>query len=147
MKLDPKIKERWLVALRSGNYNQVQSILSDGHGGFCCLGVLCEIAVADGIIESKAADYDTAISYYDPESSFDRDKSTLPYKVADWAGLEGNKNPSIFITLDDIPEEYHEEVMVNIVNSDILDFQASLAALNDSGIPFSVIADLIEKYL
>lgn len=30
----------WVKALRSGNYRQIQRRLSDGEGGFCCLGVL-----------------------------------------------------------------------------------------------------------
>ena len=36
-------KAKWLEALRSGEYMQVTSVLNDGNGGFCCLGVLHEI--------------------------------------------------------------------------------------------------------
>ena len=37
-KLPPKFKEKWLEALRSGDYDQCQSQLHE-EGGFCCLGV------------------------------------------------------------------------------------------------------------
>ncbi len=36
--------DEWLVALRSGEYKQIQGRLHDpDDGGFCCLGVLCEV--------------------------------------------------------------------------------------------------------
>jgi len=38
-----EIKEKWVVALRSGAFAQARSRLSDGNGGFCCLGVLCKV--------------------------------------------------------------------------------------------------------
>ena len=37
----------WTAALRSGKYEQAQEQLCDGHG-FCCLGVLCDLAHKDG---------------------------------------------------------------------------------------------------
>lgn len=47
-KMDPELKARWVAALRSGDYQQVRGWLratrSDGQLGFCCLGVLCEVA-------------------------------------------------------------------------------------------------------
>lgn len=46
-KMDPEIKEQWLVALRSGRYQQTKSRLRD-ETGFCCLGVLCDVIEPDG---------------------------------------------------------------------------------------------------
>lgn len=43
MKLKKKIKEKWLNALRSGAYKQSREMLRRKGGGFCCLGVLCDI--------------------------------------------------------------------------------------------------------
>ena len=40
--MKPEIKERWLIALRSGNYQQGKGQLKDGDR-YCCLGVLCDI--------------------------------------------------------------------------------------------------------
>lgn len=41
--MNPEIKAKWVAALRSGKYKQAQEVLQGG-GGFCCLGVLCEIS-------------------------------------------------------------------------------------------------------
>ena len=37
-----ELKQRWVDALRSGDYPQTQCELTNG-AGFCCLGVLCDI--------------------------------------------------------------------------------------------------------
>lgn len=37
-----ELKERWITALRSGDYSQSQGCLQDKYG-WCCLGVLCNI--------------------------------------------------------------------------------------------------------
>lgn len=52
---EPKIKFRtprqvyklWIKALRSGEYKQTRCTLKDNKG-FCCLGVLCDLAAKDG---------------------------------------------------------------------------------------------------
>lgn len=41
--MNPQYKEKWLKALRSGEYKQGGGYLQR-DGKFCCLGVLCEIA-------------------------------------------------------------------------------------------------------
>lgn len=41
--MTPELKTRWLAALRSGEYSQVRGTLKN-RDGYCCLGVLCEIA-------------------------------------------------------------------------------------------------------
>lgn len=73
-KLKPEVKAKWVAALRSGDYEQAQHQLqtkSPIEGDkFCCLGVLCEIAKADGVIKNYAPD-----------------KGHTSNKVADWAGL------------------------------------------------------------
>ena len=49
-----EIKQQWITALRSGNYPQGRGYLrridDDGKEGYCCLGVLCELAVNAGVI-------------------------------------------------------------------------------------------------
>jgi hypothetical protein len=39
------LKSKWVAALRSGKYKQVTGSLQN-NGGFCCLGVLCDISPA-----------------------------------------------------------------------------------------------------
>lgn len=45
--MNPRVKKKWLKALRSGQYAQTQGALchedEDGNCAFCCLGVLCNI--------------------------------------------------------------------------------------------------------
>lgn len=47
-----EVYQLWLDALRSGKYRQGQGQLrqtdGNGHNRFCCLGVLCDLAVKDG---------------------------------------------------------------------------------------------------
>jgi hypothetical protein len=53
-----KAAKKWVKALRSGKYKQTQGCLYDGYG-YCCLGVACELAKKEGIIE----DYDGDMSF------------------------------------------------------------------------------------
>ena len=42
--MKPEIKSKWVAALKSGEYAQGERrVLNDGFGGWCCLGVLCDI--------------------------------------------------------------------------------------------------------
>ena len=38
--------KKWIVALRSGKYNQIKGRLNDSRG-FCCLGVACDILIPE----------------------------------------------------------------------------------------------------
>lgn len=44
--MKPELKAKWLEALRSGKYSQTTKVLQDSTG-FCCLGVLCDVANPD----------------------------------------------------------------------------------------------------
>jgi hypothetical protein len=39
-----EIRDKWLAALRSGEYEQTTGILRNTTPAYCCLGVLCEVA-------------------------------------------------------------------------------------------------------
>lgn len=41
--MDGKLKSKWVKALRSGNYKQTKGKLKSRNGGFCCIGVICDI--------------------------------------------------------------------------------------------------------
>ena len=71
--MKPEIKKVWLKALRSGKYRKGRNMLmykEHGHKRYCCLGVLSELAVQQGVIKS----------FYG-EEYVHRDK------VAKWSGL------------------------------------------------------------
>src|SRR5436190_193125 len=48
--MNKKIKIRWIKELKSGKYKQGHSFLKINES-FCCLGILCELAVEDKIIK------------------------------------------------------------------------------------------------
>ena len=79
-----KARRAWVRALRSGKYKQTTHCLHDksekGKEGFCCLGVLCELALKEGVIEAAR---DQGSSYY----AYGRHSNYLPEKVREWVGL------------------------------------------------------------
>lgn len=98
-KMEPGIKAKWVEALRSGEYTQGKGTLNrlkplgkDREAGLCCLGVLCEVGVKDGVIERR--------DEIDPEHASYRfivEKSdlnniwvdTMPSsEITNWAGLD-----------------------------------------------------------
>lgn len=117
MKMNPEIKKRWVDALRSGEYQQTHGNLWDSDG-FCCLGVLSDLAVKDGVVE-----WDLGV-IQDPETDH-RSAGLLHDKVIDWAGLE-RRDPEV---------------------TDQKDRPTTLSIINDMGEPFTVIADIIEEQL
>lgn len=138
--MNPEIKGRWLEALRSGDYPQTRRRLADDNG-YCCLGVLCEIAVEDGIVTKGTAggSLDDGIVYTSATDSADYEFSVLPVAVFEWAGMT-EPNPRMDLTLEDIPEHARDIALEGP--------RYSLADLNDNlRMDFSEIADVIEKQL
>lgn len=134
-KMNPVVKQKWIERLRElPNDMQAQGVLRKKDGKMCCLGVLTEIAVEEGVIEpgELSDDVNTAIgrigcyAYEDREKS---DKSELwygitPLTVTQWAGLPA-QNPEINVS------DGH-----------------TLSELNDFGMyNFDQIADVIEEQL
>lgn len=77
--MNPDIKRAWVEALRSGEYEQCYDALSDGKG-FCCLGVLCELAVKQGVIRHPTYNGEHGVKYGGSQS-------TIPASVAGWAEM------------------------------------------------------------
>lgn len=125
--MNKEIKDRWTAALRSGQYEQGSGWLrQDRQPLYCCMGVLCELAAAAGIAEWDGAAY---------RAGGDKCVRILPAAVRDWAGLD-SVNPEITrpgIFRKTRPEIFREKTR--------------LAAINDRGVPFTRIADLIEEQL
>lgn len=119
------VKEKWVQALRSGEYQQGNGVLHrPGRTGdypepeqFCCLGVLCRIAVESGLDIPVHVD---STVHYDYHSSY------LPRSVSEWAGID-DINPTVTVTSYETP--------------------VALSYLNDNDTTFSEIADLIEEQL
>jgi hypothetical protein len=111
--MDKHIAERWVQAMRSGQYQQGTEALHPNGHSYCCLGVLCDLyrveqgkgEWVDSLFACGPGDYETAV---------------LPEMVKSWAGMRTSTG-SIAGTEDE------------------------LAALNDEGMEFPQLADLIEK--
>jgi len=71
--------KKWVAALRSGEYKQIQNRLGDPNG-HCCLGVACEVAIENGVPLKK--ELHTAGFY-----RYGDDRTSLPAIVQTWLGL------------------------------------------------------------
>lgn len=118
--MNPEVKAKWLEALRSGKYKQGTGMLRTLVDSFCCLGVLCKVheKEAAGTWVSENNGY----AYSDGRKA---DKGVLIDSVMDWAGLRGCAP-----IVEYAPGEF-----------------GTLSYLNDFGMKFEEIADLIEKQL
>jgi hypothetical protein len=78
------VVSRWVKALRSGEYKQGKEWLHQkndrGQDRFCCLGVLCDLAVKAKVISAPVADNEVFI--------YDKEDTHLPPKVRKWAGIK-----------------------------------------------------------
>lgn len=127
--MDPEIKSRWLAALRSGDYLQGMSRLKtivDENTRYCCLGVLCELAAAEGIVTETEKVRPVFYPGTVKTMAFGEQMnvSILPPEVAEWSGLDGLYD----YTVGKLDEE-----------------TPSLAMMNDNGDSFVNIAMFIEK--
>jgi len=118
--MNAEIKAKWIEALRSGRYAQGCGRLRRHDDKYCCLGVLCELAVEAGVLEEPYLI--VSMGYYTYPDNGRVEDSVLPPAVCAWAGL-----PDSIGSLPTAP--------------------GSLALANDSGTDFPAIADLIERWL
>ena len=84
------IKARWLEALRSGKYPQVREKLHGSGGGFCCLGVLCDlhrISQEKKVTGWVALDYPENVKSDGNNMAYLGETNYLPRAVMDWAGI------------------------------------------------------------
>lgn len=120
-----EIRTEWTGALRSGEYAQGTQVLRSLSDEFCCLGVLCDLAVKAGVIPEPRENANGR-SYVYGSGGHDTEEETtvLPQSVMDWAGC--GQNPIIAMDRR----------------------SATLAELNDyDAMSLSEIADVIEEYL
>lgn len=112
-----EIAKQWAAELRSGKYQQTTGALCD-EGGHCCLGVLCRIAVAAGVIPEPEP--------CGREFAFDGSVQFLPQKVREWSGVQTDEGIYGAEEGGDDPPR--------------------LTGDNDEGITFPEIADIIEQH-
>lgn len=117
-----EIAEKWVAALRSGEYKQGKEFLRTATDEFCCLGVLCDLAVKNGVIISPRPRGEGRAYEYDGDSISGVSSRT----VRTWSGLR-----------DFLGEFFKDELRTG---------KMSLARMNDNGKTFTEIADIIEKH-
>ncbi len=120
MKMNPEVKTKWVAALRSGDYEQGRTYLNN-NGKFCCLGVLSEIAVAEGIVDTREI---YGIVSYGLNGSARGDggweSAGVTKPIREWANIESNPrmgnndamsmNDSFGYTFDQIADEIEEHL-------------------------------------
>ena len=126
------VKSEWVKRLRDGRPQTVGALLREKDdvmvaAGQCCLGVLCEIAKEEGVVEVYRHLDGSFLGYGKPGMNYNDishghgyiTNGTLPDEVKDWAGLPSTN-----------PRAGH---------------RGRLAGLNDHGKTFYEIADIIEN--
>lgn len=142
--MDKEVKAKWLEALRNGKYSQTKHILKSDTG-MCCLGVLCDLYIAehDGkewTAREPAPNDSMIVATYKSIGALDNSEVVPPAEVVLWAGLE-KENPDTYI----LPKDSMYGATAAFTNVDYGGL--SLAELNDSGLTFPQIADVIEYLL
>jgi hypothetical protein len=121
--MDAAIKAQWLAALRSGDYRQGKGALHyidpEGDSFLCCLGVLCVMAEYEGVTEGVQRSGTEFISYEEMTA-------LPPESVSKWAGAT-HINPAIIEDRDGAVQ--------------------TLGHLNDEGLTFEQMADVIEYFV
>lgn len=139
--MNKDVKQKWVAALRSGEFEQCKGTLRMGDS-FCCLGVLSELAVRDGVIEPPVAlgddDWRSHRGDGQPVWAYDNEAGHLPDAVANWAGLTYSyESYDVPGTTAETGPECDPEAGGN-----------RLSYYNDDrGMTFSEIANIIEEYL
>ena len=128
-----KRREKWIAALRSGDFSQTSGTLKDEEG-HCCLGVACEISLDDLPSPKGIKVYNKYIA----DSISGQEDSVAPDSVVYYYGL--NDCEGIAKALDPWARKDF---------SKIKDYKGrrfnNLASANDNGMSFKAIATVLEK--
>jgi hypothetical protein len=117
--MNEQIKNTWIAALLSGLYTQSTGRLRT-EIGFCCLGVLCDLAAKEGVGEWTPPDKDGR-RYFRP-SEGPEEGGVLPRSVMKWAGIQ-SEDPAVGVVIEGRA--------------------TCLSELNDKRMSFSQLADVI----
>lgn len=127
-RMNPVVKAEWLKRLRSGEYSRSEGCLKGLEGGFCCLGVLTDIWAAETGTEWFMSYGGTTWSIGTGGES-----AVTPVSVMEWSNL---KNSTGTLLLGDY-----------VKASGRREFYVTLSNLNDEGMTFEEIADVIDYAL
>lgn len=152
-----EVKAEWIKRLRSGEYKQGMGALKHDVSidsdttTYCCLGVLCEVAVDEGIVkrfDPKPQQMGEASNYGVTKN--DATTGVPPREVLDWVEIPKIRFPSgVDVPNDEfqftLKEDSALRERIEGYYPDQRDF--TLVELNDSGkFTFEEIATLIEEH-
>lgn len=135
MSINKSIARRWVARLRSGELQQGKGLLSyygeDDTRRFCCLGVLCELAVEDRVIKPGERNWNGTVIY--------DDMSGMPsIAIRDYIGVD-DWHVTVPAENLDGSGEWHK--------ADEATVSVALDTLNDNADwTFEQIADAIERH-
>lgn len=120
--MNPLIAAEWAEYLKANADRQGRWSLQQANGKLCCLGALCELAIKNGVeIQVHLNTTHNTVSY-------NGHPTHLPPEVAEWAEMKSTYGElNSIITFEN----------VNLY---------SLMSLNDNGMPWPQIADIILEH-
>lgn len=107
--MDPVVKAKWTAALRSGNYQQSTEYLQrrvDGESYYCCLGVLCELAI-EARISVSATEHTSSTRGIDSYVLYNGGVGLPPDTVVAWARLEEEDIQDLIMMNDEKNISFH----------------------------------------
>lgn len=121
--MNKEVKALWTKALRSGEYKQAKGALHRQNEGYCCLGVLCDVAVKAGAMPPP---WTKGREGFTVRYGKTQEGAVLPEEVMDWAELSDNEGQYL-----DMGGDKH--------------ITLALSYQNDDGMSFADIADIIDR--
>jgi hypothetical protein len=113
-----EIIQEWIKRLRSGKYKQGNGALctedAEGTKSYCCLGVLCELAVEEDVIpEPEVID---SFDEHDKEFRYNYDSMGLTEPVIQWSGIDalGHYATNISLAADNDDGKTFKEIAYTI---------------------------------
>lgn len=118
-KLNPNA-QLWVDALRSGKYKQCKNALRV-NDYYCCLGVLCDVAIKSGVA------IEVAVGHFHSPVEYDHSSTYTPKRAMEWIGLNSaqgkfgeanslarmNDTDATFAQIAEAIEEHAEELGVS----------------------------------
>lgn len=126
--MNKALKDKWLAALRSGEYKQGMNCLMqespEGERSYCCLGVLCDVSDT-GEWEQRTVGGEVQEQFY-------------------WRSMDNQGRPTI--NTADVPDHLAKPWGLLERSEPLSDKQSRLMHMNDDGqFSFNEIADWIEE--
>lgn len=143
--MNKDIKKEWIEALRSKEYVQGNGYLNH-EGEHCCLGVLCELYVDRGLGKWEEND-ESPKAIMSLEYLNIKDEGVLIDSVKNWAGLKTTSG-EVYVPVSIVEKlDLWDILGVDREDDRKEEYRIDLTELNDGGVSFEQISDIIEVCL